>query len=403
MGYTEQMESQAVTNIDMRHLDYLRVVAEGDVSFLEERERTYQGSWKRSGGRSAWFMLRRKIDRLLVMMARPPAPAGFDLKSIGGVVLNHDDLEYLRACYVSEDIFLKIEAEPGGEDGTVLAEIRDLRRYLCLVEAEMMARGVVAVDEKTRVEILERVLREPCGPVVVNEDGSVRAERMPRKSDQDARDDGVDPVQDAIDQEARARRAGAAHQDERPDIPRASGHSRRGELHVDLQRSQVEVRNERISEAGLTHQDERPGTLADGGHVEPWTLARARTFVLGSREAVSILYRDWTQSYVVLESAITSAQKFQLSRIGDNETDAVRRRFLREVVNLYVACGEHHVLRIAGAPPADRDLWPVLRREVNSHEHGELEPWRRGAYRWDEAAAKWILRDEHAAWAEGGK
>jgi hypothetical protein len=35
---------------------------------------------------------------------------------------------------------------PLGTDGTVLAEVRDLRRYLLLVEAEMVARGVVETD-----------------------------------------------------------------------------------------------------------------------------------------------------------------------------------------------------------------------------------------------------------------
>ena len=38
---------------------------------------------------------------------------------------------------------LLLTADPSGADGTPLAEVRDLRRYLLLVEAEMMARGVV--------------------------------------------------------------------------------------------------------------------------------------------------------------------------------------------------------------------------------------------------------------------
>ena len=43
------------------------------------------------------------------------------------------------------DIFQRIQVNPSGDDGTVLAEIRDLRRYLLLVEAEMVARGAVRV------------------------------------------------------------------------------------------------------------------------------------------------------------------------------------------------------------------------------------------------------------------
>jgi hypothetical protein len=44
------------------------------------------------------------------------------------------------------DLFAEIEANPSGCDGTILAEIRDLRRYLLLVEAEMTARGTLELD-----------------------------------------------------------------------------------------------------------------------------------------------------------------------------------------------------------------------------------------------------------------
>jgi len=36
-----------------------------------------------------------------------------------------------------------IAAAPGGEDGTVLAEVRDLRRYLLMAEAEMIEQGAI--------------------------------------------------------------------------------------------------------------------------------------------------------------------------------------------------------------------------------------------------------------------
>lgn len=136
-----------MSNID--HMDYLTRVVERDVAFLQDRERTYKGSWKASGGRSAWFMLKRKIDRLLTFMARPPMPDGFSLADLDQAIPAEDwedctvagvIVKYLRDAYVSEDIFLKIEEDPSGADGTVLAEIRDLRRYLVLVEAEILAR-----------------------------------------------------------------------------------------------------------------------------------------------------------------------------------------------------------------------------------------------------------------------
>ncbi len=98
------------------HMMYLRTVAEGDIVHLEEKEKTYQGSWKKRGGVGAFMMLARKWDRI---------------ENLLGSLFN---------------VFAHIEAKPDGSDGTVLAEIRDLRRYLLLVEAEMVARGVVTYD-----------------------------------------------------------------------------------------------------------------------------------------------------------------------------------------------------------------------------------------------------------------
>ena len=138
---------------DMKHLRYLQDVVDLDVREVQRKEATYMGSWKKSGGRSAWFMLRRKIDRMLEMLKRPEDFHGFDLANLDDAIasVNPDEditlagciVQHLRDVYVSEDIFLKIEDDPSGQDGSVLAEVRDLRRYLLLIEAEMVARGVV--------------------------------------------------------------------------------------------------------------------------------------------------------------------------------------------------------------------------------------------------------------------
>lgn len=138
-----------MTNMD--HMQFLEAVTKADVEHLREKEKTYKGSWKAAGGRSAWFMLRRKIDRLLVMMEEPVWPESFGLQDLieasrtdwakGGIPCELSD--WFREMVLAGDVFYKIEAEPDGSDGTVLAEIRDLRRYLILVEAEMEARGVI--------------------------------------------------------------------------------------------------------------------------------------------------------------------------------------------------------------------------------------------------------------------
>ncbi len=139
---------------DMRHMKHLGQVAETDVWAVQQKEATYQGSWKAAGGRSAWFMLRRKMDRLVVMLRAPEPPADFNPgqvvsainDSVQGMKLSDPQisaLAHVADSFWSEDIFQLIASDPSGSDGTVLAEVRDLRRYLLLVEAEMVARGVV--------------------------------------------------------------------------------------------------------------------------------------------------------------------------------------------------------------------------------------------------------------------
>lgn len=107
------------------HMEFLGAVASEDVAHLREKERTYGGSWKKRGGVGAFMMLARKWDRIENLL-------GYK-----------DGTQY--------NIFAAIEANPHGGDSTVLAEIRDLRRYLLLVEAEMVARGVVSVSNPITV------------------------------------------------------------------------------------------------------------------------------------------------------------------------------------------------------------------------------------------------------------
>lgn len=95
----------------MSHMQHLNKVAEEDVQCLEEKEKTYQGSWKKRGGVGAFMMLARKWDRLEVI------------------------------CQLANyDIFWAIARDTSGKDGSLLAEVRDLRRYLLLIEAEIEAR-----------------------------------------------------------------------------------------------------------------------------------------------------------------------------------------------------------------------------------------------------------------------
>lgn len=127
---------------------HLSNIAQADVEYLLWKDKQYGASWKESG-RSAWFMVKRMVDRLTNMMARPKEPAGFDTvkaRSFKGLDENYvptdvDFVKYLRDCYLSEDLLAKVQSEGlEGQDGTVLAVLRDLRRYCLLVEAEITER-----------------------------------------------------------------------------------------------------------------------------------------------------------------------------------------------------------------------------------------------------------------------
>ena len=105
---------------DSAHMKYLSDVATDDVALLMEKEKTYKGSWKKRGGVGAFMMLARKWDRL----------------------------ENILSDQVDKyDIFAGIDNDPSGDDGTVLAEVRDLRRYLLLVEAELTAQGHLSLRQ----------------------------------------------------------------------------------------------------------------------------------------------------------------------------------------------------------------------------------------------------------------
>jgi hypothetical protein len=124
---------------DMRHMGFLKQVTDEDIKCLRQKEETYQGSWKKRGGVGAFMMCARKWDRLEVMM---------------------DD---------NYNIFDGILGDSSGADGSVLAEVRDLRRYLLLIEAEMISRwdvlaNVETMSESERVKLATMRMSDILGP-----------------------------------------------------------------------------------------------------------------------------------------------------------------------------------------------------------------------------------------------
>ena len=88
----------------------LRDLTTKDVTVLEEKGKSYGSSWRKRGGVGAFMMLARKWDRIENQMEA----AGYDI------------FEPLRKEMVA-----------GTTDG-LLDDIRDLRRYLLLVEGHVM-------------------------------------------------------------------------------------------------------------------------------------------------------------------------------------------------------------------------------------------------------------------------
>ena len=84
---------------------------------LHEAEKSYADSWKKRGGVGAMMMLARKWDR------------------IENQVQNDN-----------YDVFTAISND-ASSDG-IIDDIRDLRRYLLLVEAEMVMRGTVNAERR---------------------------------------------------------------------------------------------------------------------------------------------------------------------------------------------------------------------------------------------------------------
>lgn len=172
---------------------HLEDIALEDVAFLKKKDTSYGASWKRSG-RSAWFMLKRMLDRLDAMMARPAAPPHFSIQLVDNTIEhkfgnqgNLDCLRHLRDAYLSEDVLAKMEVEatqsdPRSEmpDGTVYAVLRDLRRYCLLCDAEIRERTLA---RKSSLPIYRKFVEAiasqsiETGDVVRVEDSNRHADR----------------------------------------------------------------------------------------------------------------------------------------------------------------------------------------------------------------------------------
>lgn len=104
------MADKPVTFVEVTNADFLQDVADADVRGLLKARESYGDSWKQRGGVGAYMMLARKMDRLENQVKKH----GYDVF----------------------EAFLADQRSEG-----IIDDIRDLRRYLMLVEAELVARG----------------------------------------------------------------------------------------------------------------------------------------------------------------------------------------------------------------------------------------------------------------------
>lgn len=95
------------------HLNFLPEVLTRDIEFILEKDVEYNASWNQRGGVGAFMMLARKWDRLEPKVKK-----------------------------YKYDVFDMLKAHPDRID-----DIRDLRRYLALVESEAIRTGLIAAEE----------------------------------------------------------------------------------------------------------------------------------------------------------------------------------------------------------------------------------------------------------------
>lgn len=127
-------------NTTIGFLDKLEQVVAADVAALKRAQKSYGTSWKKRGGVGAFMMLGRKWDRLENFLSN------LSERFVGSTLKDKGISDY--------DIFAAIQLDTRGEG--VIDDIRDLRRYLTLVEAEMIARGIVHQEVKKEEKFCEQ-------------------------------------------------------------------------------------------------------------------------------------------------------------------------------------------------------------------------------------------------------
>jgi hypothetical protein len=331
-----------------KHHEYLQTVADEDVRFVLDKDRSYGASWKKRGGVGAFMMLARKWDRLETMLSETPVTSG------RGVTFTKYDIFSLMA--LQEDA--TSPREPG-RDGSVLAEVRDLRRYLLNVEAEMMARGVVRPP-------LEHHLPEPTpGPTLQElEKALERVEVMP----------GEQPVLDTAVLVEKVKSG------EIPGYP-------------DVQIVGASDKPQRQVPRGVPERTNLPDA-DDSRHASlvPWAVSMR-----------------WRYKHDMQPGGARAAEFDKWWRVVVSGTWALEPSVCassvpRELHGLYTNFGLWWTANIADCPPHAREWFPRLRRTLNKVEYDALPAWQATLYDFSterDTGGEYVLRELHADWCAG--
>lgn len=145
-------------DLKTRHLPFLQEVADADVQQLLQKDKEYGASWKSRGGVGAFMMLARKWDRLENMV------------KAGRVYLSKDADDHDHTTEASAyDIFrhaLGSQRERGDAEA-LLDTIGDLRRYLLLVEGEVLAASGAVPKAATEAGVHEMLAAQVADLPVV--------------------------------------------------------------------------------------------------------------------------------------------------------------------------------------------------------------------------------------------
>jgi hypothetical protein len=357
-----------------KHHEYLQTVADEDVRFVLDKDRSYGASWKKRGGVGAFMMLARKWDRLETMLSETPVTSG------RGVTFTKYDIFSLMA--LQED---PTHPRAQGQDGSVLAEVRDLRRYLLNVEAEMMARGVVlppphASDEDT-VGLLARA------------SGCSRDEAL-HKLLQTAREQ-------ALLQTPRGPAATPGTvltEEEKEDLRRVFT------IDADEKEEQgigdVDILKGLMNKPGVLRPEQSPAQRCvprmppeddDSRHASlvPWAVSMR-----------------WRFKHDMQPGGPRAAEFDKWWRVVSPGTWALEPCVSSELVppelyGLYGAGALWRTIQIEDCPPDARGWFPRLRRTLNAIEHGALPAWQGALYELSTArdpSGEYTLRSDYEAW-----